>query len=259
MAEIPEGRFVWYDLMSTDVDAAKAFYTKLIGWGTAPFEGGPMPYTMWTNGETPLGGTMPLPEEAQKGGVPPHWISYVAVEDVDETLARAKELGSKVLVDVQSMPQVGRFATFADPQGAVIAIFTPANEAPGHAPPLQLGEFSWHELATDDWQKARDFYQELFGWEKKDEADMGEIGTYYMFGRPGEDIPIGGMFNRPKEMPVSAWMYYAMVDDVHKRIEDVKKMGGQVLNGPMEVPGGDFIAQCMDPQGAAFAMHSTGK
>lgn len=259
MAEIPKGRFVWYDLMSTDLDAAKNFYTKLIGWGTAPFEGGPMPYTMWTNGETPLGGMMPLPEQAQKAGAPPHWLSYIAVENVDKTVEQATGLGASILMAAQEIPMVGRFAGIADPQGAVIAVFTPAGDTPGHDGPPQPGEFSWHELATDDWQKARDFYQTVFGWEKKEEMDMGELGTYYMYGRPGEPIPLGGMFNRPKEMPANAWLYYAMVDDVHAKVEEVKKLGGTLLNGPMEVPGGDFVAQFMDPQGAAFALHSTKK
>ena len=88
----PRGRFVWYDLMTTDPDAAVGFYTKLIGWGTEAFEGGPMPYTMWTANETPIGGVMPLPKEAAKAGAPPHWLSYVCVPSVDETVAQAEAL-----------------------------------------------------------------------------------------------------------------------------------------------------------------------
>ena len=248
------GRFYWYDLMTTDVEGAKSFYTKLIGWGTMNFDGAGQPYTMWTNGETPIGGVGSLPEDARKAGAPPRWMSYVLVPKVDETLGQVEKLGGKVLVPGMDIPTVGRFGVFADPQGAALAAFTPLEEAPG-APP-KPGDFSWHELATSDPVAAFPFYQQLFGWEKTDAMDMGEMGVYQMYKRKGGEFPLGGIFTKPAEMPVSAWLYYAMVKDVHKSVEEVKKLGGQILNGPMEVPGGDFIAQCLDPQGAAFALHS---
>ena len=101
---------------------------------------------------------------------------------------------------------------------------------------------------------AYDFYQKLFGWEKTGDFDMGPMGMYQLFGRNGQ--PVGGMWTKPKDMPMPPnWLLYVNVDDVHKTAEAVKANGGQVLNGPMEVPGGDWIAQCMDPQGAAFAVH----
>lgn len=150
---------------------------------------------------------------------------------------------------------MGRFGVFADPQGAALAAFTLIEAAPGGPP--KLGDFSWHELATSDPAAAFSFYQRLFGWEKTDAVDMGEMGVYQMYTRKGGDFPLGGIFAKPAEMPVSAWLYYARVKDAHKSVEEVKKLGGQLLNGPMEVPGGDFVAQCLDPQGAAFALHST--
>jgi predicted enzyme related to lactoylglutathione lyase len=85
---------------------------------------------------------------------------------------------------------------------------------------------------------------------------MGVMGIYHFYKRNGGDFPLGGIFKKPAEMPVSAWLYYALVKDVRKSAADVAKLGGKVLNGPMEVPGGDLIAQCLDPQGAAFALHS---
>lgn len=259
MSDIPKGRFVWYDLMTTDPKGAQSFYKDVIGWGTAPFDG-PMPYTMWTNGETPIGGVNDLPDDAKKSGAPPHWLSYVATPNVDDTVAQAKGLGAQVMVAPQDIPTVGRFAILADPMGAAFAVFTPASESPGHDGPPEKGEFSWHELTTDDPEKAWDFYSALFDWEKTDSFDMGpEQGPYQMYGRAGEGMPLGGIFKRPKEMPANAWLYYARVDDVHETVEKVKAKGGQVLNGPMEVPGGDFVAQCMDPQGSAFAVHSIKK
>jgi predicted enzyme related to lactoylglutathione lyase len=253
-----EGRgcFVWFDLNTSEPAAAVDFYTQLVGWGTQKWEGGGMPYTMWANGDTPLGGVLQLPEEAKSAGAPPHWIAYVAVPDVDATVGRVGELGGGVLHPPTDIPTVGRFAVIADPQGAVIAVFAPAEPGPGRGGPPQVGEFSWHELATTDREAAFDFYHELFGWEKQEAMDMGEAGIYQIYGH-GEK-PLGGMFVKPAEMPgPPAWLYYVKVADVDAAVAKVKELGGEVLNGPMEVPGGDRIAQCMDPQGAVFAIHSS--
>jgi predicted enzyme related to lactoylglutathione lyase len=116
-------------------------------------------------------------------------------------------------------------------------------------------EFSWHELATTDHSAAFEFYQALFGWNKTESMDMGPMGIYQMYGR-GE-MTLGGMFNKSEDMPgPSAWLLYIEVEDVDHTARKVQELGGKILNGPMEVPGGGRIAQCMDPQGAAFAIHS---
>jgi predicted enzyme related to lactoylglutathione lyase len=118
-----------------------------------------------------------------------------------------------------------------------------------------VGEISWHELTTTDHAKAYDFYQKLFGWEKTSAMDMWEMGEYQMYGR-GEET-LGGMWTKPADLPMPPnWLYYIRVANVDDAAERIKTLGGQVLNGPMDVPGGDRIAQCMDPQGAAFAVHS---
>lgn len=258
MSELQGGRFVWYELMTSDPDAAQSFYNDTIGWGTAPFEESPEPYTMWMNGESPVGGVMALPEEAKKAGAPPHWIAYITTPDVDATTNKVKELGGNLIHGPMEIPNVGRFAIVSDPQGAVFAVYKPANEQPGDLQEPGVGEFSWHELATTDRESAFDFYSKLFGWKKTEAMDMGEeAGTYQMYGL--DDVTLGGMFNKPAEMPgPPMWLYYTVVSDVNKAAEKVKAKGGQVLNGPMEVPGGsgDMIAQCMDPQGAPFAIHS---
>ena len=123
MSDNDTGRFVWYELMTTDPQAAIAFYGEVIGWKAQPFEGGP--YTMWVGSQGPLGGTMPLPEPAKKMGAPPHWMAHVEVADVDQSAARARELGGHVYVEPQDIPTIGRFAVIADPQGASISIFKP--------------------------------------------------------------------------------------------------------------------------------------
>jgi predicted enzyme related to lactoylglutathione lyase len=253
-AEASHGRFTWYDCMTTDPAAAQSFYTELIGWGTQEWEGGSMPYTMWTNKGTPMGGLMELPEEAAKQGAPPHWLAYVATPDLEATVSRAQELGAKVYVPPTEIPDSGAFSVLADPQGAVFAVYSSPQE-PGPERPAEIGEVSWHELATTDHEGAFGFYSELFGWSETDRMDMGEMGIYQMFGRG--QWPLGGMFNKPAEMPGPPfWLYYIKVDDVDQTVEKVKQLGGQVLNGPMDVPGGDRVVQCLDPQGAAFALHS---
>jgi predicted enzyme related to lactoylglutathione lyase len=148
---------------------------------------------------------------------------------------------------------VGRFAVIGDPQGGVVCLFRPADGLPPAPFAPKLMEFSWHELATSDWRAAFDFYRQMFGWQTIDEADMGPLGTYLIFGADG--AAYGGIFNKPPEMPVTAWCYYVRVQDVNEIARKVTENGGQVINGPMEVPGGDWIAQCLDPTGGMFAVH----
>ena len=247
------GRFLWYELMSSDVDAAIEFYSGITGWTAQPWEGDGQPYTMWMRGESPVGGLMRLPDEAAEAGAPPHWLAYFGTPDIDATVARATELGAQILVPTMDLPDVGRMTILRDPQEAVFAAYQPATDPAPETPP-EAGQFSWHELATSDREAAWAFYSELFGWETTEEMDMGEGNMYHMYSRPG-GWPLGGIFNRTSEMPVSAWLFYVTVPDCAAAVEAVKAGGGQVLNGPMEVPGGDMIAQCMDPQGAAFAVH----
>lgn len=251
----PAGRFVWYELMTSDPDAAMAFYTDVIGWGTTPFEGAPMPYTMWTKGEQPVGGVLEMPAEA---GAPPTWMAHVRVDDVDAVAVRVEELGGRILNGPESLEEVGRWVVFGDPQGAVIAAFRPETEmSPGPDEP-EPGDVSWNELGTSDHQAALEFYSDLFGWEKQDEMDMGDAGVYRMYGTPGGPM-LGGMYNRSPEMPGPdrpAWLFYIRVADLDGAVERVKDGGGTIVVEPMEVPGGSRIAVGLDPQGAAFGLHS---
>jgi uncharacterized protein len=250
MAE-DRGRFVWFDLSTPDPKGAQAFYTKVAGWGTQNWD--QMDYTMWTANGATIGGIMP--SNPQSGGAPPHWLAHITVPDVDATVKQAESLGGRTHVPATDIPTVGRFAVLADPQGAVFAVFSPQGNAPGQDGEPAIGEFSWHELMTTDYAAAFTFYQALFGWDKQAEHDMGEIGVYLIFSRNGREL--GGMFNRPPGMPAPPnWLQYIRVESADAAAERVKANGGQILNGPMDVPGGDRIAQCMDPQGAAFAVHS---
>jgi predicted enzyme related to lactoylglutathione lyase len=256
-ARDPLGRFVWYDLMTTDPDKAMAFYTQLVGWGTKPWEGGDTPYTLWTANGVTIGGVMHLPEDAVKGGAPPHWLGYVAVPDPAAAAAKVREMGGGILHPATEIPSAGSFAVLCDPQGAAFAVYAPTegNDYPPEAT-ARVGEVSWRELATTDHAAAFRFYNTMFKWDKTESMDLGEMGIYQMFGRAG--MTLGAMFNKPAEMPGPPfWLYYIRVENADHTAERVKQLGGQVLNGPMDVPGGDRVAQCMDPQGAAFAIHSS--
>lgn len=253
MAGTNLGRFLWYDLMTPDPVAAQVFYRQVAGWGTEVFDAGPKPYDMWTRDGRPIGGVMELPEEAAAAGAPPHWLAYIGTPDVDATTARAAELGATVLVAPLDIPNVGRFSVLADPDGAVFAAFAPAMDAPPHPGMPSTGDFSWNELMYRDYEQGFEFYSELFGWKVHEDMDMGEYGIYRLYGLEGP--PLGGIMNRPTEMPVGAWLFYVRVDDLDAAVGRVKAGGGEVLNGPMEVPGGDRVAQCRDPQGAMFALH----
>jgi uncharacterized protein len=245
------GLFVWYDLRTTDDKGAQAFYTKVANWGTQPMPGMES-YVMWTANGQPLGGVMKQEPGEQ---APPHWLGYVAVPDVDATVKQAQSLGAGVIVPGTDIPNVGRFAILSDPQGAVFAIF--AGGGPSNDGEPAVGEFSWHELATADYRKAFEFYQQIFGWDKQAEHDMGPMGVYLLFSRNGREL--GGIYNIMPDMKMPPnWMQYVRVDSADDAAERVKANGGKVLNGPMEVPGGDRIAQCMDPQGGVFAVHSKG-
>jgi len=249
------GRIVWYELLTTDPKRAIAFYADVVGWKTQPWE--TRDYTMWVASQGPLGGVTPLPDAAKKMGAPPYWQASVQVENVDETIANVKQLGGQ-LFHAETVPTVGRLAVIADPQGAVIAVFTPEREMAPHDL-AKHGEFSWHELYTTDHEAAFAFYHQIAGWERLGEFDMGPMGKYLLWGRDGKQL--GGMMTMPKEMKTPdgravppSWMYYVTVTDFDAAFERAKARGARVLNGPMDVPGGQRVVQMMDPQGAAFAL-----
>lgn len=248
------GRFLWQELMTQEPKGAQEFYGSVIGWKpeTMQVPGTDQPYTMMSTGKAPIAGMMQLPDDVK---APSHWIAYIGTPNVDDTLQQAKKLGARVYVEPMDIPTVGRMAVLADPQGAIFAIYTPTDALGAEQDPQPL-EFSWYELATTDYSAAMDFYSTLFGWKKTDEMDMGPAGTYAMYGR-GERT-YGGMYDKPADMPAPPhWLLYVKVKDLDAAVKRVAEQGGTVLNGPMEVPGGDRIAQCMDPQGAAFALHAS--
>lgn len=215
----------------------------------------------WTDGEHAyaelqgsqghLGGVSKLAEQAKAMGAPPHWFAYVQVDDVDAKTAEAAALGGKIYVPPMDIPTVGRFSVIADPQGASIALFKAANAYPDHDRTKHV-EFNWQELATSDSAAALAFYSQLFGWTLQAEHDMGPMGKYLLCGLNGKQE--SGIFNKPPNMPASAWIYYVKVDDLDGAIAAAGANGGKLIHGPQAIPGGGRIAQLFDPQGAVFAL-----
>jgi uncharacterized protein len=248
------GRFTWYELTTTDVEAAKAFYGNVVSWGTRDASASmsaPMAYTLFTAGEDTVGGLINLPEQARQMGVTPRWLGYVSVDDVDVAVQRFKQLGGAVHVPPTDIPDVSRFSVVADSQMATLILVK--WQDPSHQQSTAIdkpGHVGWHELLAADSEKALIFYREVFGWQKA-ETHVGPTGTYQLFSAAGQTI--GGMFNKPPAAPTAFWLYYFNVADVDAAAERVRANGGEVLEGPTEIPGGR-VARCTDPQGAIFAL-----
>jgi uncharacterized protein len=250
------GRPLWYELMTTDKSAAEAFYKPVVGWTVTPFEGAPMPYAMWTRGDgTPTGGVMTMPDELRAMHVPPFWAMYVGVEKLEQGAARVTELGGSTVSPVITVPDVGRMQMMKDPQGASFYLYEPSRPPQRTEEWGAMGDVSWLELYTTDNEAAMRFYGDLFGWKPTESMDMGGMGVYRMFGRSSESM--GGMMTKTPDMAQvpTTWLLYFRVPDVHAAAERIKALGGKLVMGPMEVPGGSWVVQGKDPQGGHFALH----
>jgi predicted enzyme related to lactoylglutathione lyase len=171
---------------------------------------------------------------------------------VDAAADRIARLGGTVHIPPTDIPDVGRFSVFADPQNATLALLEPLSSA--HERPAEMGlpgRVGWHELFVADLQKALAFHGEVFGWQKAD-SHTGEKDSYRQFSAGGQTI--GGMLTKPAVMPSACWLYYFNVDNIDVAAQRVRAGGGQILDGPLEVPDGSWIAQCVDHQGAMFAL-----
>ena len=252
----PHGKFCWYELMTTDPEAAKAFYGKVMGWGFADSNLTEIRYTRLKAGEVEMGGLMTIPEAACKEGARPAWMGYIQVDDVDAYVQRIEEAGGKTHKAPADIPTVGRFAVVSDPQGAHFVLFKPAEGASRPPVPFMTpGHTGWHELHADDPEAAFAFYAGMFGWTRAEAFDMGEpVGIYQLFSA-GENA-VGGMMKKMEPFPISFWLFYFAVDGIDAAVGRVTEAGGKVLNGPAEVPGGAWIIQGVDPQGAMFALVS---
>jgi len=250
----PRGTFIWYDVMTTDTQAAATFYSHVIGWDAHErVMADDRIYTVFSQGQEIAAGLMAIPEALYAEGAVPCWSGYIATDNVDADVARVWGAGGEIKKPPEDIPDVGRFAVAADPGGAVFLLFNPDTAAePKAVPPMTPGHVGWHELYAGDLEREFAFYSRLFGWAKDRSIDMGAMGTYQTFTTNG--LVCGGMMSRRPHFPRACWNYYITVDHVATAAARATERGAVVLNGPIEVPGGAWIVQARDPQGAAFSM-----
>ena len=239
--------FVWYELVTSDLDAAQEFYGKVIGWTAAPFPGGAGEYRILSMAEKGVAGLMPLPE----GMTAPFWLGYIGVADCDAATAKATAAGA-TLNRMVDMPEVGKIALISDPQGVGYAMIQGYSDRKSEAfDQSRPGHGNWHELHTTDSKAAVAFYSDQYGWAAGRVMEMGPAGLYQLFQVDGADV--GGVMNAmPGFRPT--WLYYFGTPNVDKAAADITANGGAILHGPAEVPGGVSIVQATDPQGAMFAV-----
>ncbi len=244
-------RFAWYELLTTDVAAAGAFYGKAIGWAAKDASTSELPYAVLSAGDAPVVGLMGLPEEGLRSGATPRWVGYVAVHDVDVKVEQIRRLGGAILVPPTDS-NIGRLSLVTDPQRATFGLI--AGLTFGQQPPSgldELGHVGWHELLAADRTKVFAFYEELFGWQKAT-AEIDPADLYQLFSVAGQTV--GGMLTKLPSVPQPGWLYYFNVDDLGAAAARVNAGGGRILQGPIQLPDGYGMVRCTDPQGALFAL-----
>lgn len=254
MSNLPQdGRFVWYELMTTDIETARDFYSELFGWQWQSEEMGELgTYWMAHTGEAYHAGMVALPRPE----IPVHWAAYVNVPDVDQACTKAGELGGQVLLPATDIPNVGRFAVLQDPSGAVIYPFKGSNPAQPETPdPAPAGFFTWNELLTTDVEACETFYREIFGW-KVTADEMPDMGKYWLFHR-GEKVECG-MMPLPEQAQQggapSHWLPYVAVADMAASVGKAAEMGAAVHCQPTDIPNMGTFAVIADPQGAVLSL-----
>lgn len=251
------GTPIWYELMTKDPLAARRFYAAVVGWtiDESPPAGSTMEYRMISAADGLVGGVFTLTADMCRQGASPCWLMYLGVDDVDACVAAIVAAGGKVPMPASDIPDVGRIAMVCDPQGAAFYVMRGASDENSAAcDPDRAGHGAWHELHAADGPQATAFYTAQFGWGRSQAMDMGPAGIYQLFSVGGSDL--GGIMTDPA-FPRPAWLVYFRVDGIERAAGRIVQAGGQVVQGPMEVPGGGWIVSGRDPEGAMFALTGT--
>jgi len=259
-ADSLEGGFIWYELMTTDPAASKKFYDEVVGWNIGEESVAPgIEYRMIGRSDGGnAGGVLTLTDEMCEGGARPIWLGYLHTGDVDAKIEAIKADGGKVMMEPWDQPGVGRLAMVTGPEGAPFYLMDPI--PPEGDPGAKSDVFSvdqpqrvrWNELLSSDPERSIDFFKRRFGWGQEGEMDMGELGKYRFVQHDG--VGIGAVMPTMPAMPQSMWNFYVGVDDIDRAAEAVRSGGGKVTNGPMEIPGGEYALNGIDPQGATFGL-----
>ena len=252
-----QGQPCWYELTTSDLAGAEAFYGAILGWQVR--DSGHPDFTYHL--AMAEGGMVAGLIAGDGAGPPPHWLIYYAADDCDQSVADAAAAGATVLVPPGDVAGTGRFAILADPQGAAFGLLQPdmtgmaeedTDSGLGAYDPAKAGHIQWHELTSADPLAGFAFYAGLFGWTKGEAMPMGAMGTYQLFRHQDRDI---GAMMALGDAPVPAWVpYFGVAGSVTATVARITELGGRVHHGPAEVPGSMWIAVATDPQGAWFAV-----
>jgi uncharacterized protein len=252
------GAWIWYELMTPDVGGSKAFYEAVVGWNItlgSPETGG---YGFIANADGGMtGGLLELTKDMTDHGAQPCWLGYIGVDDIDAFLPRLEAAGGKVTMPARDVPMAGRIAMVTDCCGAPFYVMTPTpppggGESTAFSATKKLGRCGWNELMAGNAANAVAFYSGLFGWTLPEPMDMGEMGQYQFVNH--EDVMVGAIMQKMPQMPAPSWIHYFWVESIETAKAAIDANGGTVINGPMQVPGDDWIVQGIDPQGAMFAL-----
>jgi len=253
----PAGSFCWIELHTSDQNAAKSFYNALFGWQADDMPMGPNGfYTIFKlQGRDAAAGCTLRPEERSQG-VPPHWMIYIAVDNADTAVAKAQQLGGKILAPAFDVMDAGRMAVIQDPTGAIFCPWQ-ANKSVGIRIAHVHGTLVWADLSTPDAKRASEFYSGLFGWQiAADPKDP----SGYMHIKNGEHF-IGGVPPAAHRQPgvPPHWMAYFQVDDVDATANKAKELGAKLYLPPMSMEGVGRMSVIADPQGAAFSIFKSAR
>lgn len=252
----PHGSFIWYELMTPDPAAAKRFYDAVVGWDIAVNSVAPgIEYRMIGRSDGGnAGGVLTLTDEMMSNGARPTWLGYLYSNDVDAAVEAITADGGSVMMPPWDQPGVGRLAMVTGPESAPIYLMDPL--PPDDQPDAVSDVFSvdqaqhvrWNELWSSDPDRSIDFYRRQFGWSQDGEMDMGEMGKYRFV--QTRDVTVGAVMPLMPDVSGSMWNFYIGVDNIDRAAEAIKAGGGKVINGPMEIPGGEFALNAVDPGGA---------
>ncbi len=253
-----QGSWIWYELMTPDPEAARAFYEPVVGWSMTTAHGADDSYGFITGADGQMtGGVLRLSQEMRDHGAAPRWLGYVAVDDCDAAVAAITAAGGHCTMPPRDVEMAGRMAMVSDCCGAPFYIMTPTPPPGGGQStafsPARIGACGWNELLAGDQAKALEFYTGLFGWTLPEGMPMGDLGTYQFIAHDG--VQIGAVVQRhPQISTPPGWNHYFRVTSIADAVRAIETHGGQIVTGPHPVPGDDWIVQATDPQGGFFCL-----
>jgi predicted enzyme related to lactoylglutathione lyase len=241
------GRFVWHELMTTDVERSVDFYSRLLGWRVEVTRKTGTPYRLIHCGRTALGGIT-------ETGASPRWLGHVSVADVDRSASQCLELGGATHVAPTDVPSVGRFAVLSDPLGATFAVFSGPDSAASDPDAMAPGCVCWNELLTPDEIKAARFYGRLFGWTDAPQV-IDSLGAYHV--QSLGDARVCGILKNPVETvkgTPDGWVVYFLAPELQSATEEATRLGARLFVSNLPIRDVGAFSMFADPAGAMFAL-----